>query len=507
MKLISVKYIRAPRQHNKQYVYQRIVPKQLRAYDVGKNSKPRKQIEIPLGLTEAEAVAAWPAVHERVEGKLKHYKALYRNGTAPRHRHERLKETIAKWHLDQDGEAHARDESFYYDLWFDEEIRPYLDEAKLSEGEGLGIPVSKAAYLDCLDVDEWKKELLEDVWEYMGSRDATTLSDVFDYYRRNQNNQRLTARGKKVSAANVDLMQRYLHDSVGDMLIRSFTWDDAQILKQWLLGKEKPGGGKLAVSTVKRYWKGYRAIWNLYATQKGVTAQPFAKPNLPQTQSKGEGDEKSLPEDLLWKCINQIISGGTENRTKHVWLLLLLTGARLGEICDLERDKIFLDADIPNIKIRQVWENGEAVKSTKTAASVRTVPLTPLAASLMREVLRSTNEFKVFGNWFDNSNAASVTLGKIVIKFRQGHLSHVTHSLRHNMRDRLSEFESNHRTNMSIQGWSEDIGEAGKYGAVPLRLKEAALLKANEHLETGIKKSMQELQPEWAEKLGFSANG
>ena len=112
MKLISVKYIRAPRQHNKQYVYQRIVPKQLRAYDVGKNSKPRKQIEIPLGLTEAEAVAAWPAVHERVEGKLKHYKALYRNGTAPRHRHERLKETIAKWHLDQDGEAHAGDESF-----------------------------------------------------------------------------------------------------------------------------------------------------------------------------------------------------------------------------------------------------------------------------------------------------------------------------------------------------------------------------------------------------------
>jgi hypothetical protein len=112
MKLFNVKYVREPRSHNKQYVYQRKVPKHLQKYDRGRNNKPRSQIEVELGTTEAEAVEPYPSVHERIESKLKHYKALYRNGTAPRHRHERLKETIAKWHLDQDGEAHAGDESF-----------------------------------------------------------------------------------------------------------------------------------------------------------------------------------------------------------------------------------------------------------------------------------------------------------------------------------------------------------------------------------------------------------
>ena len=67
MKLFNVKYVREPRSHNKQYVYQRKVPKHLQKYDRGRNNKPRSQIEVELGTTEAEAVESYPSVHERIE--------------------------------------------------------------------------------------------------------------------------------------------------------------------------------------------------------------------------------------------------------------------------------------------------------------------------------------------------------------------------------------------------------------------------------------------------------
>jgi integrase len=510
MKLLSVKHVRKPRGNNKAYSYQRKVPKELQKYDRGRNNKPRKAIEEPLGLTEAEAVEAYPAVHKKWEAKLKHYKALFRNGTAPSHRHERLKETIAKWHLDADGLADARGEDFYYDHWFDEEIRPYIDDAKLAKAHGEenrhGLVVTKAVYLDCLDAEEWKKELLEDVWEYIDTKDASSLDDVFDFYRQYLHVKKGTPQQKKKRLEQIDLLQRYMHDGIGNILVRKFKKDHAKALQQFLLNGEKEHGGARAVSTVRKYWKIYVSAWNLYANENEITAEPFKKLSWPASPSRGEGDERSLPDDLLSKCIEQVVEGRTHHRTKQVWLLLLLTGARLSEICNLERHEIFLDDEVPHIKIREVWEEGEVVKSVKTAGSQRAIPLTPLAQMILRQALRETNQGQIFIGWFNNSNAASASLGKIVKKFRDGNKSYVTHSLRHNMRDRLDEHEPNQRTKMAIQGWSQDIGEAGKYGAVSLELKQAALLKANEKVERKVNQAIERLKPEWSETLEYPAN-
>lgn len=203
MKLLSVKHVRRPRGNNKAYVYQRKVPKHLQKYDRGRDNKPRKVIEEPLGTTEAEAVEAYPAVHAKIENKLKHYKALYRNGTTPVHRHELLKETIAKWHLDEvlleGGEQelmdalakrggllskwhvdtttnphtpHTNGNNYYYDHWFSSEYEDYLDFKKLGIEEKIS-PVTKQRFLECLEVDQWKKDLLEVVLEYPSIRCLT----------------------------------------------------------------------------------------------------------------------------------------------------------------------------------------------------------------------------------------------------------------------------------------------------------------------------------------------
>jgi hypothetical protein len=60
---------------------------------------------------------------------------------------------------------------------------------------------------------------------------------------------------------------------------------------------------------------------------------------------------------------------------------------------------------------------------------------------------------------------------------------------------------------MAIQGWTEDVGEAGKYGAVRLGLKHGALMKANEKIERKVNLAIERLKPDWAETLEFPAHG
>ena len=56
-------------------------------------------------------------------------------------------------------------------------------------------------------------------------------------------------------------------------------------------------------------------------------------------------------------------------------------------------------------------------------------------------------------------------------------------------------------------GWENKSGMASRYWKAKLEDMYKVMCDANEQLEEEIKKSMQELQPEWAEKLGFPANG
>jgi hypothetical protein len=65
MAIMSMRYLREPRGKRKQWVYQRTVPPELQAYDRGKSGQPRKQIEIGLGRSKAEAIANYQFTNSR----------------------------------------------------------------------------------------------------------------------------------------------------------------------------------------------------------------------------------------------------------------------------------------------------------------------------------------------------------------------------------------------------------------------------------------------------------
>jgi hypothetical protein len=90
MTMMTTRYLREPRGLRKQWVYQRSIPSNLQAYDGGRNGKSRKQIEIGLGRSRAEAIANYQSVHEQQEERFSRLKQYFLNGTQPSYRIDQL---------------------------------------------------------------------------------------------------------------------------------------------------------------------------------------------------------------------------------------------------------------------------------------------------------------------------------------------------------------------------------------------------------------------------------
>lgn len=117
-----------------------------------------------------------------------------------------------------------------------------------------------------------------------------------------------------------------------------------------------------------------------------------------------------------------------------IWTVLELTGCRLSEVRGLDRGDVFLDAAIPHVRVR--WTPDRRLK---TKASDRDVPLHPEAtAALRRALARAGDGRHVFPAYmYDGAGEAlSGALMKHVRAVTDDPLA-VTHSLRHNMEDRL----------------------------------------------------------------------
>jgi integrase len=117
-----------------------------------------------------------------------------------------------------------------------------------------------------------------------------------------------------------------------------------------------------------------------------------------------------------------------------IWTVLEFTGCRLSEVRGLDRKDVILDASCPFIRVR--WTDDRRLK---TKASDRDVPLHPEAvAALHRALGRSGASQHVFPAYmYDGAGEAlSGALMKHVRAVTDDPLA-VTHSLRHNIEDRL----------------------------------------------------------------------
>ena len=174
--------------------------------------------------------------------------------------------------------------------------------------------------------------------------------------------------------------------------------------------------------------------------------------------------------EILQRCKAQ------DDDIRRIIVLLIHTGARLGEIVGLRKQDCILDADIPHIKITPY-----GYRTLKTKNSERPVPLMPKALKALKDQLMEIDGKAVFprycdgvGNEKPNADSASAIINKWIATTT----AKTAHSFRHTMRGLLRNADIPKDLSEEIGGWgTQSIGDS--YGdSSSLKRKQTAIRKA-----------------------------
>ena len=245
----------------------------------------------------------------------------------------------------------------------------------------------------------------------------------------------------------------------GDKVINGYTRNDALLFRDSLL--------KLEVShnTVKRNFECIRAIWNFAARENGVSdPNPFANMNY----GNGAAAVKRMPipiDDL--RKVQQLCYRKDDDIR---WLIALLsdTGMRLAEAAGLSKEDVFLDTEIPYVRLcERPW------RPLKTRSSKRDVPLVGAALWAAQRAYESSPNEYVFPRYCSEQGCKADYASNSLNKWLRKHVPSgcVVHSFRHSMRDRLRAVECPAEIIDQIGGWkTAGVGEGYGVGFEPKTL-------------------------------------
>ncbi|NBR03179.1 MAG: integrase [Alphaproteobacteria bacterium] len=237
----------------------------------------------------------------------------------------------------------------------------------------------------------------------------------------------------------------------GDKVINSYTRNDALLFRDSLLKRE------VSYNTVKRNFECIRAIWNFAARESGISdPNPFA--NMNYGNGAAAVKRMPIPVDDLRKVQQLCYRKDDDIR----WLIALLsdTGMRLAEAAGLAKEDVFLDTEIPHIRLcERPW------RPLKTRSSERDVPLVGAALWAVKRAVESSPDEYLFPRYCSDDGCKADYASNSLNKWLRKHVPNgcVVHSFRHSMRDRLRAVECPAEIIDQIGGWTTS-GVGQQYG-------------------------------------------
>ncbi len=247
----------------------------------------------------------------------------------------------------------------------------------------------------------------------------------------------------KLFVRTADRSIKYVIELLGDLPIDVYSSKDASKFRDYLLDRG------LLISSVKRIFSSIRSIINLSITEEGISCiNAFSKTYMP------ESNNVEIRKPIPIKDIKHIQVLCREYDDDLRWLIALLsdTGMRLGEGVGLLKSDIYLNSDIPHIRlIPHPW------RRLKTRGSERYIPLVGASLWACKRILEYNNEsIYAFPRYTSskecNTNSASASLNKWLKEKLIN--DYVIHGLRHSFRDRLRAIECPSEIIDQLGGWS-----------------------------------------------------
>lgn len=221
----------------------------------------------------------------------------------------------------------------------------------------------------------------------------------------------------------------YLKEQIGDKNVNSVDREDALTFYRYL--NKFVTSNERSSSWGKRQLGNIRKFFDDYFTYVGIQ-----NPVNPFSGLSFKDFSVSRPPFSLEWIKNTILRPGAldglNSEARHILLILIDTGARMGEICNLQPEDIHLEK-YPFIEIKPRIDPNNP-REIKTRSSIRTIPLIGLAYAAIQ---RSPEGFP---RYRDKETHLSNLLNKF---FRQNNLfetnKHVIYSFRHSFEDRMKE--------------------------------------------------------------------
>lgn len=257
---------------------------------------------------------------------------------------------------------------------------------------------------------------------------------------------------------------------VGDKPIADITRDDARLHYELWLSRIAPKSGRPthSASSGNRDVGNMRVLYKAYFDYLGEQDRknPFDNLNF-STKNK-----KSRPPFPVGWIIDKILKPGAltsmNDEARAIVFVLIETGGRPSEICNLTPDAILLDCPVPHLKIMP-RDDPDDPREVKTVSSIREVPLVGIALEVFKKHPSGFPRYR---------NKESSISGMLNKYFREHDLfpskDHKIYLFRHSFEDRMKDANLHDDLRRLLMGHSIDRPKYGSGGSLEWKRDELA---------------------------------
>lgn len=264
--------------------------------------------------------------------------------------------------------------------------------------------------------------------------------DLYDYYKGAP-----TAHEKR----NRENILETLFEIAGDLPLSGYSRDDINRLIKHLSDQ----GNKSA--TIRRKVNRLKSVYSLALKEYEINQSDiFSRLQIPN-----DGEDQHERQPLTRSELETVTADCLAMDDQMRWAVSIAadTGMRLAEVIGLKKEDLHTDASVPHVDVKP-----NAVRSLKTKASERQIPLVGVALWAARRAKAETRGEFAFPRYTDDQECKSTYASNAISKWMKPRAAGKTaHCLRHTFRDRLRNVGCPSDVIDQLGGWrKQSVGQS-----------------------------------------------